>query len=65
MLATWGDPFSGKNLDHRKVWIEEQLQQFAAIFGIDSKEKGKGLFRRILDRLDLCFAARATSRTCR
>ncbi|WP_246112407.1 hypothetical protein [Allorhodopirellula solitaria] len=29
------DPVSGKNFDHRKVWIEEYLQQFAAYFGID------------------------------
>ncbi|TWT66660.1 transposase [Allorhodopirellula solitaria] len=29
------DPDSGKNFDHRKVWVEEYLQQFAAYFGID------------------------------
>ncbi len=29
------DPVSGKNFDHRKVWIEEYLKQFAAFFGID------------------------------
>lgn len=29
------DPVSGKNFDHRKVWIEESLRQFAAEFGID------------------------------
>lgn len=29
------DPVSGKNFDHRKRWIEEYLQQFAAHFGID------------------------------
>ncbi|TWT86380.1 hypothetical protein [Neorhodopirellula pilleata] len=29
------DPVSGKNFDHRKRWIEEYLQQFAAYFGID------------------------------
>jgi len=29
------DPVSGKNFDHRKVWIEVYLQQFAAAFGID------------------------------
>jgi hypothetical protein len=29
------DAVSGKNFDHRKVWIEEYLQQFAAAFGID------------------------------
>ncbi|WP_231612690.1 hypothetical protein, partial [Novipirellula galeiformis] len=29
------DPYSGKNFDHRKVWIEQHLQQFAAAFGID------------------------------
>lgn len=29
------DPVSGKNFDHRKVWIENYLQQFAAEFGID------------------------------
>ena len=25
----------GKNFDHRKVWIEQYLRQFAAAFGID------------------------------
>lgn len=29
------DPVTGKNFDHRKVWIEQYLQQFAACFGID------------------------------
>ena len=29
------DAGSGKNFDHRKVWIEEYLRQFAAHFGID------------------------------
>jgi len=29
------DPVSGKNFDHRKVWIETLLEQFAAHFGID------------------------------
>lgn len=29
------DPISGKNFDHRKVWIEEMLEHFAASFGID------------------------------
>ena len=29
------DPVSGKNFDHRKVWIEEQLRLQAACFGID------------------------------
>jgi REP element-mobilizing transposase RayT len=29
------DPVSGKNFDHRKVWIEELLEHFAACFGID------------------------------
>ncbi|MCO8120441.1 hypothetical protein NHH03_01735 [Stieleria sp. TO1_6] len=29
------DPMSGKNFDHRKVWIEELLEHFAACFGID------------------------------
>ena len=29
------DPVSGKNFDHRKVWIEQYLQEFAASFGID------------------------------
>ena len=29
------DPVSGKNFDHRKVWIEDQLQIQAACFGID------------------------------
>ena len=26
---------SGKNYDHRKIWIEEQLKLLAANFGID------------------------------
>ena len=29
------DRFSGKNYDHRKVWIDEQLMQQARYFGID------------------------------
>ena len=29
------DPVSGKNFDHRKVWIEDQLRLQAACFGID------------------------------
>ena len=29
------DPVSGKNFDHRKVWIKEQLKRQAANFGID------------------------------
>ncbi len=29
------DRVSGKNFDHRKVWIEQYLKQFAAQFGID------------------------------
>jgi len=29
------DAVSGKNFDHRKAWIGEYLQQFAAAFGID------------------------------
>lgn len=29
------DPVSGKNFDHRKVWIEASLPHFAAAFGID------------------------------
>ena len=29
------DPLTGKNFDHRKVWIEEWLEHFAAHFGID------------------------------
>jgi hypothetical protein len=29
------DPVSGNNFDHRKVWIEDHLQHFAACFGID------------------------------
>ncbi len=26
------DPVTGKNFDHRKVWIERYLEQFAASF---------------------------------
>ena len=29
------DPFSGKNYDHRKEWIENELERVAAFFGID------------------------------
>jgi hypothetical protein len=29
------DPVTGKNFDHRKVWIEELLRRNAACFGID------------------------------
>ena len=29
------DPVSGKNFDHRKVWIEDQLKLLAGNFGID------------------------------
>ena len=29
------DPDSGKNFDHRKQWLEDRLQHFAAYFGID------------------------------
>ena len=29
------DESSGKNFDHRKVWIEEYLKQFSAQFGVD------------------------------
>lgn len=29
------DPVSGTNFDHRKEWIEQMLQHFAAQFGID------------------------------
>ena len=29
------DAVSGKNFDHRKLWIEDYLQHFAAAFGID------------------------------
>ena len=29
------DPISGKNFDHRNVWIEDQLRLHGACFGID------------------------------
>ena len=29
------DDLTEKNYDHRKVWIEELFQRFAACFGID------------------------------
>jgi len=29
------DPISGKNVDHRKVWIEEYLREFAGSMGMD------------------------------
>ena len=34
-LLLGNDPVSGKNFDHRKVWIEDRLRQLAAAFGID------------------------------
>ena len=35
MFPVREDPVSGKNFDHRKIWIEGYLQQFAAAFGVD------------------------------
>jgi len=29
------DQFTGKNYDHRKVWMDEELKRLAAQFGID------------------------------
>ncbi|TWU43290.1 hypothetical protein Q31b_23280 [Novipirellula aureliae] len=29
------DQVSGKNFDHRKIWIEKYLQQFAEFFSLD------------------------------
>ena len=29
------DPLTGKNYDHRKVWVEKQLKHHAKYFGID------------------------------
>ena len=29
------DPLTGKNHDHRKIWIEDQLKLLSANFGID------------------------------
>ena len=29
------DPLTGNNYDHRKVWIEDELQGLAAAMGID------------------------------
>ena len=29
------DPLTGKNFDHRKAWMEDELQRLAACFGID------------------------------
>ena len=29
------DPVTGKNFDHRKVWIEDLFEHFAGCFGID------------------------------
>ena len=29
------DPVTGKNYDHRKQWIEDELERLAAGFGID------------------------------
>ena len=29
------DPLTGKNYDHRKVWVENRLRMQAAWFGID------------------------------
>ena len=35
LLSMGSDPFSGKNYDHRKQWIEDELERVAALFGID------------------------------
>ena len=29
------DPLTGRNYDHRKLWLEDQLRRLAAWFGID------------------------------
>jgi hypothetical protein len=29
------DPFTGKNFDHRKIWLDDELKRLAAQFGID------------------------------
>ena len=29
------DEYTGKNYDHRKRWIEDELERVAAFFGID------------------------------
>ena len=29
------DPLTGKNFDHRKAWMEKELERLAACFGID------------------------------
>ena len=29
------DPLTGKNFDHRKEWLEDELRRLAAGFGID------------------------------
>ncbi len=29
------DPLTGKNYDHRKAWMEDELQHLAHYFGID------------------------------
>ncbi len=34
-FLTGDDPVTGKNFDHRKIWIEDLLRDFAAQFGID------------------------------
>jgi len=51
------DPVSGKNFDHRKVWIEEQSKTQAANFGIDLLSSGHGdkgfLSLSTLDYLEL------------
>ena len=36
------DEVTGKNYDHRKIWVEDQLQRLAASFGIDSKPLPSG-----------------------
>ena len=32
------DPYSGRNFDHRKAWLEERLRYLARWFGIDVRE---------------------------
>ncbi len=29
------DPLTGKNFDHRKIWLDEELKHLAGQFGID------------------------------
>ena len=46
-------PVTGKNYDHRKRWIEEELQRLASGFGIDQGTRKTRYSTRPTQRGDL------------